>query len=179
MNDTTTNEITYRHRGVKITFNAERAYFSALVNGKRATTPSLDAMKKRIDDMVSYGFIQFDALIEYEGYSAKRIPQEQWAAQCSVLPKSSSAYDPTLRILRSVKIVAFDRKESRYVDEEGQQHWSVIEDKPGAIEAWRDYWEAHNRQTERERQLQAEVNEMKAKIPYRVHSAEAKKDVAS
>lgn len=53
----------FTHKNIEITVN-DRAQFVATVQGARVVKPSLDAMKKHIDDMLAKAFVPFKAIIE-------------------------------------------------------------------------------------------------------------------
>src|SRR6266516_4532089 len=59
----------FTHKNIDITIN-DRAQFIATINGVLARKPSLDTMKKHIDDMLAKAFVPFVAMIQ-ERYNHK------------------------------------------------------------------------------------------------------------
>jgi hypothetical protein len=152
-------EITYTHKGTKITFDSERAVFRAERDGRTMRAPSLDAIKKQIEEATK--FDAFDAYIEGSGYTFKRLVEEhpeRVAAHAKV-----GGYD---RYLVKLRIVGFDRKEKQFRDEDGQTHHAIIRAVTGAVEAWVAHEDVRRQKLEREAQLQAEVNDAHKKIPF-------------
>lgn len=60
----------FKHGGIDIEFNTVRGDFSATVNGKNVRKPSLDAMKKHIDNTAKSTFAPFTALARKDDYGA-------------------------------------------------------------------------------------------------------------
>jgi hypothetical protein len=161
---------TWTHKGVTITFRADNARFYAkLANGKRLNAPSLDAMKKNIEVEMENSFKPFTALIEGTGYTLSQRVKEHPESLLAQMAPSDKRYT---RYLVRVLIVSYDRKETCYRDEDGQQQHTLIKDEPGALEAWRAWVEATLRKDEREAQLTAEINDARALIPWRTAKGE-------
>lgn len=149
------DEPTWTHRGVTIKLISSNGQFSAEMPGRKLRAPSLDAMKKKIDENMT--FEPFDAFTEENGYSSVR-KDEKIAAEHKSPGKH---YHP--RLVRR-HIVAYDRANERFVDDAGQVYREVIRSEPGIIEAWREMMEAEDRKAERIAQLDAEIDVHKNKL---------------
>lgn len=87
---------TFKHAGVDITLDPTTGRFTALLSGKSVTTPSFDAMKKKIDGDEKSKFKQFTALKDGGKYPGRE---------------------------RYVKVLIVGIKRSRANSFRGEDHW--------------------------------------------------------
>jgi hypothetical protein len=154
------------YKGTEITFNVERATFYASIGKRRFSAPSLDAMKRKLDEQRE--FAGFTGYIEVDAYYAKR-EIERGAVEVA-RTKRARGTDREALLLR-VEIVGFDRKEREYRMADGsapdRSAIYVTDDEAGFIATWKEFHEAEYRKAERVAQLDAEINEIRAKFKTR------------
>lgn len=111
---------TFKHAGVDITLDPVTGKFTALLAGKSVTTPSLDAMKKKIDGDEKSKFKQFTAIKDAGKYPGRE---------------------------RYVKVLIVGLKRSRATSYRGEDYWitstsealaTVYADTPESLQLLKD-----------------------------------------
>lgn len=130
----------FEHKGIAITFNEQRATFSATINKKHISKPSLSAMKTAIDKSVESTFKPFSALI---GATYSRQGDVAGGELTRV----------TVIGLRKHRKTSWQSHEFEYDFEGGGQHRKVMEDTPANIKAFLEAkrYEAESQRIESER----------------------------
>lgn len=165
---------TWTHKGVTITFDADRAVFRATAKKKPITAPSLDAIKKKID--AENKFEPFDCYVEMQGWG--------WKAGLAGVAVFLKGQHRGERALVEGKVIGIE-KPSRmagkpefrveFLDSRGkraeQTHRAVLPRTPEAKEAWRVHWEASEQFAQAENELEeankAKLSPLHAAMPYR------------
>jgi len=173
------SDTSWEYRGVTIKFNSGGGNFTAKLGERSISAPSLESMKTKLDTNAE--FAAFDAYVETVNFYSGQGKADQERAVAIFVPegwnaengrRSGSRIDR--RMLVPVKIVGFDRKETRYIDENGKLHSLVIPAGEGVIEAWKSLWDAKDRKEAALQrvadQFDAEIEELGAKIVERVAS---------
>lgn len=118
---------TFKHAGIDITLDGTGKFF-ATVNGVRVRKPSLDAMKKHIDESAKMKFEPFTAITDEEHSDDKkaRVAKEYVRVQVVGIGKDEGRYsrgDNAFRIIRPGRT------------EPQQPYRAIFEDSPDSIAA--------------------------------------------
>lgn len=125
--------MSWTHKGIAIELMEVSGSFSAIIGGKRQVAPSLDAIKKRIDDAAKIGFEPFKALeygrddkiTVYEVTGITRVTRgrrwgssgERFITTASYSPERSSVTPDTLEARQAVKAwQALSKKNNAEID---------------------------------------------------------------
>lgn len=179
-----TDAKTWTHKGITITFDGDRAKFSAALGTKTLQATSLDAIKKKID--AERAFEPFPCYLEMTGWEAKDGEKAKNPPAAFLTGPHTGA-----RCLVEATVISLEKPKGgrsyvgpqwriRYKNSKGAENekteGAVLPRTPEALAAWKLHWETREACKEAEHQLdeanKAKLSPLHAAMPYRRASAQ-------